>query len=295
MPANHPKSMSRFDVSIQGLRGSVPTGRAEFLRYGGNTACLDIMVGNRRLIFDAGSGIVPLGKELVEQGVTSMDVFLSHAHYDHVIGLPFFAPLMTSGADLTLWYAGCDGAHDGPTLLDELLRRPFLPFSASDIRCTLHHEALAHQGQFFLDREIAISTLPLNHPGGCTALRIDAFGCSMVYAPDFEHDDGPHDAALVTFMQGATLAFLDATYLPEIYPAQRGFGHSHWQRADALARQAGVTRWVPFHHSFTRTDTEMEVLAHELRDAAPAADLLREGDALDLLLLERSKGHRLAH
>lgn len=279
--------MAGFDVTIQGARGSVPTGGADFSRYGGNTPCLDITIGARRLILDAGSGIVAPGRAMMAAGTRSMDLFLSHAHYDHVIGLPFFAPLMHPEAELTLWYAGCDGARDGPALLEQLLRPPFLPFSPADIRCTLHHGRLPPNGSVQLDDDIVIATLPLNHPGGCTALRIDALGQSLVYAPDFEQDDGPYDAALVDFMRGATLAFLDATYLPKDYPAWRGFGHSHWRHSQALARRADVAHWVPFHHCFTRTDDQMDVLSTELRDAASNAHLMREGDRLDVLELAR--------
>lgn len=279
------KTAPRFNATIRGARGSVPVSGMGFSQYGGNTPCVEVVVNRRRLILDAGSGVVPLGGEMTEEGARSIDLFLSHAHYDHVIGLPFFEPLMHPDVDLRLWYAGCDGAEDGPELLEQLLRRPFLPFSPRDIRCRLHHIALPKDGRTELEEDIIIRTLPLNHPGRATAMRIEAQGCSLVYAPDFEADGGSGDAALVEFMRGATLAFLDATYLPHEYPARKGFGHSHWQHCCALADRADVVRWIPFHHHYTRTDVEMGHLARSLADTTPKAQLMREGGSVDILEL----------
>ena len=110
--------------------------------YGGNTSCVEVRVADRTLVLDAGTGIEALGRDLIQRGAPPIDLFLTHGHYDHVMGLPFFAPLHTPDYPVTLHYAGCDAAKDGAALLDQLIDTPFLPFRASDFRGDLRHERL---------------------------------------------------------------------------------------------------------------------------------------------------------
>lgn len=270
----------RFDLRICGARGTLPLSGPAGSRYGGNTSCLRLRHGARLAVLDAGSGIVPLGKALVDQGVTQIDILLSHAHYDHVIGLPFFAPLHKPGVTVTLWYAGCAVAPDGATLLDQLIRAPFLPFTPADLRCDLRFAVLPQAGEVALGGGTVVTTAPVNHPGGAVGMRVARGEASFVYVPDFEHDDGPMDDALVRLMAGTDLALLDCTYSPEEYPHYRGFGHSHWRRCSELAARAGVGRFALFHHNFTSTDAQIDAMEAAAQAAAPTAFAAREGMVL---------------
>lgn len=250
--------------------------------YGGNTSCVALRVDERALILDAGSGIVPLGRRLQDGGVREIDLILSHAHYDHVIGLPFFAPLMDPDVTLRLWFAGTEEARDGASLLADLIRPPFLPFHVGELAARIEHHILPRAGV----TEIAgarVTSAPVNHPGGNTGLRVDHAGGSLVYIADFEHDDGAMDAALCALMDGADVALLDCTYTPEDYAQYAGYGHSHWQQCSALAGAAGVASWGLFHHAHTRTDTELDAIAQTVRAADPRAFVTREGTKFDLL------------
>lgn len=272
----------RFEVSLRGVRGSLPLATPGGSRYGGNTSCILVRHGARVAILDAGSGIVGLGKELVAEGIRSIDLLLSHAHYDHVIGLPFFLPLYRCGIEVTLWYAGSPQAPDGAALIDQLIRAPFLPMRPADLRCDLRFAALPMAGNVPLGDGTEVATCPVNHPGGAVAMRVSRGARHLVYAPDFEHDDGRMDALLVDHMQGADLALLDCTYLPEDYRHHRGYGHSHWQTCAALARRAGVGRMGMFHHDFSRSDNAIEAAEHAAQRVDPTIFAAKEGMLLTL-------------
>ncbi len=269
-------------LTVMGARGTLPVAGLSASRYGGNTSCLAVRTGERAIVLDAGSGIVPLGRSLLAEGVREIDVLLTHAHYDHVLGLPFFAPLFAEGASVRLWYAGDPVCPDAEALLGQLIRAPFLPFAPEVFRAGLSFGALPRAGAVELSGGLRVVTAPVHHPGGSLAVRVEGPGATAVYVPDFEHDDGPMDAALTEVLRGADLAFLDTTYLPDEYPGFRGFGHSHWRRCAEIAAAAGVTRWGAFHHAPDRSDAALHALEGTLAEAAPGAFVTREGMVFDL-------------
>jgi len=270
----------RFDLILRGARGTLPLCADTASRYGGNTSCIEVRHGGRVAVLDAGSGIVALGKALVAEGVDDIDLLLTHAHYDHVIGLPLFAPLHCKGCRVTLWYAGDSVAPDGQSLLAELIRPPFLPFGPRDLQADLRFGVLPKAGSIALAGGTTVTTAPVNHPGGAVALRVARGGAAAVFAPDFEPDDGPMDAALVALMQGCDTALLDCTYFPEEFAAYRGWGHSHWRHSTTLAAAAGVARPGLFHHNFTATDAQIATTEALARQIAPKAFAAAEGMVL---------------
>ena len=269
---------------MHGTRGSVPAPGNAVSLYGGHTPCVSVRVGDRLVVLDAGTGIIPLGQQLVEDDVQSVDIFLTHAHYDHIQGLPFFAPLLSPGKRIVLWYAGDDTLEDGSELAERIFSPPFLPFRVSDIPSRLDYESLCRQGETIsLSEDITLRTMPVNHPGGCLAMRIDAFGKSFVYVPDFEHDDGPWDERLSAFMEQASFAVLDATYTSGEYEARKGFGHTCWEKCIALGEGAKLQEWVLFHHLFDRPDDQMQEIAAQVSQVNSNVRMARDGMTYDLL------------
>ena len=274
--------MDRFDITIWGARGSVPVSGPDFVRYGGNTSCLEVRLGDRVAILDAGTGIVPLGQKLREEGCRRIDLILSHGHYDHVIGLPSFAPLHDLEAVITIWHASGLVEGGGRSLLGQLLRPPFLPFSVSEVAARLLYRELPLAGEVRFGTDSVLQTELLNHPGGNLALGLKALGRRFVYAGDFEHDDADFDDALVRFLEGADLALLDCTDTASEYPSQRGFGHAHWEKSVEIAARGGVSRLVTFHHHPRRTDAELDVIGTTLSNVAAEAVIARQGAVFDL-------------
>jgi phosphoribosyl 1,2-cyclic phosphodiesterase len=270
--------MSAFEVTFYGTRGSSPAVGAEFNLYGGNTPCVLINLDGRLLVLDAGTGIIPLGHDISTQKIKTFDIFLTHAHYDHMQGLPFFTPLMDPQVDITLWYAGSQDGRDGEAIVRALFSQPFLPFSLDDVKCNLKFQPLPTNGCLSLAPGLLLKTISLKHPGGCTGLRFQAKDLSFVYAPDFEHDDdSPSDRDLVAFLSHADFAILDATYTADDYPAYEGFGHTSWVQSMKLAKAASVVRWALFHHAHRRTDAELSQIEKQAKDIDERAFVARDG------------------
>ena len=273
--------MADLTVDLFGVRGTLPTSQPEMTRYGGNTSCVLVQSQTRTLILDAGSGIVPLGRKLLADGIRDFDILITHAHYDHVIGLPFFPPMMRQDTTVNIWFAGCDGASDTQSLLSGLIRQPFLPFAPTDLPAKIVPQALPKSGCTMFG-DVEVQSAPVNHPGGSAAFRVSAAGRSFVYVPDFEHDDGAQDAKLTAFLSNADLAVLDCTYTPEEYPDYKGFGHSHWQKCSQIATQANVQQWGVFHHAQSRSDDALDTLASQIKAVDETAFIAREGTRFSL-------------
>ena len=282
--------MSTFTITLHGTRGSAPAPGKEFCHYGGHTSCVSVKAGDRLLILDAGTGIIPLGQKIVDDNVQYVDIFLTHAHYDHVQGLPFFAPILIAGKQIILWYAGCPEIDDGSALTKQIFSAPFLPFGVSDIPSHLDFRNLSSEGEVInLSDDIRLRTLPVNHPGGCLAIKIEAFDKSFVYAPDFEHDGGLWDERLVAFIEGATFAALDATYTAAEYESHKGFGHTFWAKSINLGETANLQKWALVHHHFARPDDQMDEIATQVGKANKNVILARDGMTFDLLAVDHDK------
>jgi phosphoribosyl 1,2-cyclic phosphodiesterase len=272
----------RFEITAHGTRGTLPLPLPGGSVYGVNSACVAVRHPGGLAVLDAGTGIVPFGWALHKGSVRDLDIILSHAHYDHVLGLPFFTPLHDPAFRITLWYAGGEGAADGRALLDALMRPPFLPFGRRDLRASVRFAPLPTGGAVALGGGTRLVTAPVCHPGGALALRLEAQGAAFVHVPDFEMDGGEADAALIEFLRGADLVFLDSTYTPEDYDAHRGFGHAHWEGCARIAAAAGLARCGLFHHACYRTDAELAAVEAAAQAANTALFLVREGETFRL-------------
>ena len=275
-------------VRFWGTRGSVPAPGADTVRYGGNTPCLEVRPpGGGLLIFDAGTGIRELGRALTAKANGDpivADVFLSHAHWDHIQGLPYFAPLFARGNRFTFWStASLMPAVD--RALHEQMSPTVFPVPLDDVGASVEFRALGdtHKGNGYLLRPHAV-----RHPGGALAYRVSTLGDgarALVYVSDNELGDAPGYTAragwredLVSFARGASLLVHDAMYTTEEYAHHRGWGHSHVADTVALALDAEVERLALFHHSPERTDVAVDRLVEEAR-----AMVARRGGKVDVM------------
>jgi phosphoribosyl 1,2-cyclic phosphodiesterase len=263
------------DISVRfwGTRGSIASPGPQTARYGGNTSCIEVTVGSgRRLVFDAGTGIRQLGQVMVaEEGACEAVIFLTHFHWDHIQGFPFFVPLYRPDASLRII---------GPKQFDVDVQTLFagqmgpiyfpIPFEAFSAKKTFSHlnEGTWEEGG------IRVSAMRVNHPSFCVGYRIDFGDASLAYVPDnelFGQDYGLGDnwrRDFVDFIGDVDVLIHDAMYTEDEYPSKVGWGHSTYRQDLDLADEAGVEKLLFFHHDPTREDAQLTEIVNRARDAA---------------------------
>ncbi len=257
-------------ITIWGARGSIPTPGALTTRYGGNTPCVAVEhggdAGDRLVILDAGTGIRLLGQDLVERGngPLRVDLLLSHTHWDHIQGIPFFAPFFNDGNEVRVW-----GSKQGDVDLDVILRQQMhpvvFPVPLDRVAAELFVEHV-EPGGFEIDG-FRVEAMRLRHPGNTLGYRLTPVegGASMAYVTDNElgsggeYEVGPGwRSELVEFLEGVEVLIHDAMYTPDDLEQHRGWGHSSYSEAVALAGDAGVGQLVLFHHRPEHDDAAMD-------------------------------------
>jgi phosphoribosyl 1,2-cyclic phosphodiesterase len=258
-------------IKFWGVRGSTPSPQPENMRYGGNTPCVEVTVGDERLILDAGTGIRNLGNSMMgaPNGHWNTHLFLSHLHWDHIEGIPFFRPMYDPSWNIHVHAERLDA-------LSGVMAAPFFPLTMSDMgaRQQLHR---LQEGSTSLSH-CSVQAVALHHPQGCFGFRITAAGATFTYATDTEPGDVDGDRRVRQLARGADVLVYDAHFLPqELAEGKRGWGHSHWQEAVNIAKEAGVRRLVLFHHAPDRSDAEVDAIMAQAQQQFPATCGAREG------------------
>jgi phosphoribosyl 1,2-cyclic phosphodiesterase len=270
MPSND------FSIRFWGVRGSVPVSGTEFARVGGSTACVEMRCGKHVLFFDAGSGLPAAGIALEAEGIRRFDLFLSHCHYDHIIGLPFFNPLFDRRVEVTIHSGHMRQAKATEHIVANLMKRPFFPVGPDIFEAHIEYADFAPGATLAPRRGISITTRKLNHPGGAVGYRVTYKGKSAAYVTDMEHEPGKIEPGLIDFVSGADLVIYDAAYTDAELKTYRGFGHSTWQQGVRLCRAAGAKRLALFHHSQHRDDKELEAIERAAKAEFSGAFLARQ-------------------
>jgi len=262
-------------VRFWGVRGSISCSGAEYARYGGNTSCLEVTAGGRRLIFDAGTGIRPLGLELAHQAPIDIDIYFTHTHLDHIIGLTFFAPLFEQRNAVRLWAGHLQGPHALKKVVSNLMQAPLYPVSLEVFQARVEFNEFK-SGDRLACGDMTMRTAPLNHPNGATGYRIDYDGRSLCYITDCEHRPGTLDPLILDLVKGADLFIYDSTYTDAEFTKYVGWGHSTWQEGVRLADAAKVKQLVLFHHDPGHDDDFMDKVVAEANKLRPGTIAARE-------------------
>lgn len=263
-------------VRFFGVRGSIATPGVD-LAAGGNTSCVEVIAGDTRIILDAGTGLRVLGNERMARGPRHSTILLSHLHWDHVCGLPFFTPVYVPGHSVEI-ASGPNGVVPLEEAIRQLFRAPFFPVEFGDLGGQVMTRELKGNDRFAIG-DVTITMARLNHPDPVYGFRLEHDGQSIVYATDTEHY-ACVDPTLKKLAAGADILIYDAMYTPDEYPTKVGWGHSTWQAGAELARAAGVPQLVLFHHDPGRTDAQLAELEATARAALPGTIAAREGMVL---------------
>lgn len=275
---------SVYHLAFWGVRGTVATPAVDRLGHGGNTICLAARIADDEyLVVDCGTGARLLGGEIQRRSAgrpTRIHLLLSHYHFDHIEGLPLFPPLYDAGTTIRIHGFAPEG-HSVRSTLEAIVAPPYFPVHLSGTPASIEYVELT--GEPFSVGELRVSTLPLNHPDGCIAYRFDRGGRRVVFATDHEHGNTEVDAALASFSAGADYLIYDATYVPSEYERlRRGWGHSTWYAAVALARAASVRNLVLFHHHPDHDDDELDEIQRVAQRDFPETVVAHEGMEIPL-------------
>ena len=254
-------------IRFWGTRGSIPTPGQRTVRYGGNTACVEVRdATDHLLILDAGTGLRELGLKLNGSGPRTMELFLSHLHWDHIQGIPFFRPAYDPKSTLRLY--GPKQQRPLRELLGLGMDDPFFPVDLDGLPVQLEvHEI--ESGSAIQVGPYRVRATALFHPAPALAYRIEADGRSLVYATDTEDPFSGQENPVIAFAAGADVLIHDAQFLDADF--KPGWGHSTIGKALEVAQRAKVKRLVLFHHDPDRTDDDLDRIAVETQRAADAA------------------------
>jgi len=273
-------------VRFWGVRGSIPTPGPSTVAVGGNTSCVEMQAGGHTLIFDAGTGLRLLGDSIAKRMPTTVHLFFSHVHWDHIQGFPFFAPAFVKGNTIMM-YGGANVCGTVETALAGQMETPNFPVHLRELPAGLHFNDL-HEGEVVeLEGGVRISNAQGNHPGGVYAYRVEHGGRSVVYATDTEHGAAP-DPRLVALCKNADVVIYDTMYTPEEYEGKNGipkigWGHSHFVAGVELMKASGAHRYILFHHDPSQDDAAVREKERRTRELFPNSECAYEGMVIELL------------
>jgi len=275
-----------MSVRFWGVRGSIACPGASTARYGGNTSCVEVQCGERVLIFDAGTGLRELGKALASRPAVETNILLSHCHFDHICGLPFFAPCYVPGNRVQLWAGNLLPDFTLAQVIRQMMAPPLFPIADDALKAEIAFRDFRAGETLAPVDGVTVRTIALNHPNGATGYRLEFEGCSVAYITDNEPtSDGP-DPALAAFLSDVDVLIYDCTYTDTELRAHVGWGHSSWQQGLSLADAANAKTFCLFHHDPDHDDATLDRIAAEVGALRKGALVAREG----LVLQVRASG-----
>ncbi|MFO7817923.1 MAG: MBL fold metallo-hydrolase [Thermodesulfobacteriota bacterium] len=254
-------------IKFWGVRGSVPVSGPEYTHFGGDTPCLEVRnASNDLIIVDCGSGLRRLGNSLLQSGISRIHLFLTHTHWDHIIGFPFLKLLHDEKIEILLYgYPRWQG--NVRELLFDVFKAPHFPVRAQDLKADINYIQCRDEVQI---SGMRISPVPLSHPNLGVGFSFREQDKKFVFLTDneldFRHRGGLEFSGYADFCKKADLLVHDAEFTVEDYSMTRTWGHSRATDAIALAAKAGVARLGLFHHNQDRQDSDIFKMEREARD-----------------------------
>ena len=270
-------------IRFWGVRGSIACPGAETIRYGGNTPCIEVRCGDHVLVFDAGTGLRAFGNALIKNTkICTVDIFLTHCHLDHVVGLPFFPPFFSEGYKIRVWAPNLLPSSSVEQVMRRLMSSPLFPVEVEIFKAAIEFHDFKSGDVLRPHDGVTIKTAALDHPDGASGYRLEYGGRTFALVSDTEGFPGKRDSELVSLAKDADFIVYDATFTESEIVSRAGWGHSTWVRGVRLADEAGAKQLCLFHHDPSHDDDFMDSLAAEANDARPGTIAAREGQIIDL-------------
>ena len=252
-------------IKFWGVRGSIPTPGRDTVRYGGNTTCVEVRIGEDIIILDAGTGLRLLGQSLLTEfkhQPLSLTLLISHTHWDHIQGLPFFAPIYDARCRLRI--LGGEGARKGlvPALTGQM-ERTYFPVPFSKLPSNIEIEELREFN--FAVGSTLVRAHRANHPGFCVGYRLFSPDGLVCFFPDTEPRPGGDDREMIDFIRDADVLIIDSQYNRDEYHQHTGWGHGCVEDSVTLALRAGVKKLVLFHHDPGHDDKTIDTFVRQAR------------------------------
>jgi len=276
-------------IRFWGVRGTIPTPGPDTVRTGGNTSCIDVQTSDKQLIIiDAGSGILRLGKELIKEYPERIkaNILISHTHWDHIQGFPFFSPVWGRHNRFVLVGQKRVGKQLEEILANQFIE-PYLPFQYQALPADLIVKEVHGEETIIIGDETPVTFADLEHPGGCLGFRIENNGTVFTYCSDVSHPDDGFERNVLKLATGADLLVHDSHFATmEERNEKRDWGHSCWLEAVQVAVETNVGCLALFHYSPDMTDEQLDEILMKAREIFPRTILAREGMVLHLPLDE---------
>ena len=245
-----------MEIKFWGVRGSIPTPGDRFIKFGGNTSCVELNVNDQIIVFDMGSGLMNLGNYFLKKNIKKFDILVSHFHYDHTCGLPFFAPAYNKDCEFSI-RSGIEKTRSKTLeVLKKQISSPSFPITIDQFSAKIKFCDFEIGKDFYINN-LKIRTTSLNHPDGAVGYRVENKDKSICYITDHEHDVKNKNKMLLNFLRNADALIYDSTYDDNNFNNFVGWGHSTWQEATRLAKECNINKLFIFHHNPDNDDSKM--------------------------------------
>jgi phosphoribosyl 1,2-cyclic phosphodiesterase len=271
-------------VRFWGVRGTIPTPGFSTARTGGNTACIDLLTSDQQvIILDAGTGIRKLGQTLLAEHPERIvgTLLISHTHWDHIQGFPFFTPAFARGNRFVVIGQKRIGRQLENVLAGQVVE-PYLPFAYDALKADLLVKETRNGDVMVIGDETVLESAELDHPGSCLGFRITNSGTTVTYCTDTTHRNNQINENVLRLARNADLLIHDAQYTPSQKTNQPHFGHSSWLDAVKVAQAANVKMLALFHHDPETSDEMLIGILEEARSFFPNTVIAREGMVIHL-------------
>ena len=274
--------MENHRIKFWGVRGSFPTPDRDKIEVGGHSSCVEIRTSDNELvIFDMGTGFIPFGKSLLKEKnpPKKAHVFISHFHWDHIIGYLGFSPFFHDWFTCNIY--GKEDKLSMEEIFEHIHHYTFWPIEMPMYKAKFNLSTFPKEG-IEISKDIKMASTLHGHPNGANSYRLEIGNTVIVYCTDIEHPEDHLNPNAIKIAQDADILINDAQFTDEELPAHKGWGHSSWQQSVSLAKKANVKKLILFHHSPENNDESIRKIEKDAQEQFPKTIAAREGLEISL-------------